>query len=357
VRQKFAPGALEAFLKKPEAHYAWIRMPNFRLSDEEAGQLAAYLNRHAEPPRDAPVMADVALLERGRALVRTSGCLNCHSSSLRNEFATHPLIELAPAHWNRGCMDPSDQAAAPRFHFSLAEAAALRAFAGTDRVSLERRAPVEFAERQIRQLNCAACHGQYEGFPHLDVLGGKLKPEWAARFIAGEVEEKPRPWLASRMPAFASRAAALAHGMALDHGYAAKTPEEPAIDEAALEIGRRLVSAEGGFACIGCHGVADVAPTQVFESAGINLALTHERLLQPFFERWILNPLAIDPTTKMPAYFAEAGRSPLGEVLEGDGLKQIRAMWEYVRRGDKMPPPPGTFPGAPATAHDLEGFE
>jgi len=27
VRQKFAPGTLPVFLQKPEAHYAWIRMP------------------------------------------------------------------------------------------------------------------------------------------------------------------------------------------------------------------------------------------------------------------------------------------------------------------------------------------
>jgi hypothetical protein len=41
----------------------------------------------------------------------------------------------------------------------------------------------------------------------------------------------------------------------------------------------------------------------------------------------------------MPAYFDEEGRSALADVLEGDGPKTIRAVWEYLRLGDKMPKP------------------
>ena len=41
----------------------------------------------------------------------------------------------------------------------------------------------------------------------------------------------------------------------------------------------------------------------------------------------------------MPAYFDEEGRSALAEVLEGDGPKTIRALWEYIRLGSKMPKP------------------
>src|SRR5262249_23998449 len=43
VREKFAPGALVMFLRKPDAHYAWIRMPDFKLTAVEAAQLAAFL--------------------------------------------------------------------------------------------------------------------------------------------------------------------------------------------------------------------------------------------------------------------------------------------------------------------------
>src|SRR5207248_8837413 len=35
VKQKFKPAALIDFLRQPERHYAWIRMPNFALSEAE----------------------------------------------------------------------------------------------------------------------------------------------------------------------------------------------------------------------------------------------------------------------------------------------------------------------------------
>ena len=77
---------------------------------------------------------------------------------------------------------------------------------------------------------------------------------------------------------------------------------------------------------------------EVFESEGINLAYAAERLLLPFYRRWVRNPLAIDPQSKMPVYF-EDSKSPLTDLLEGDADKQIDAIWQYVRLGTNMPPP------------------
>lgn len=144
------------------------------------------------------------------------------------------------------------------------------------------------------------------------------------------------------MPAFAQWADALAAGLAMIHGYPATTPPEPAIEVEPAQIGQKLVSASGGFACVACHAVGKIGATQVFESAGVNLAYSSERLLKPFFVRWIFNPLLIDPTTKMPVYFDEEGKSPLTDFYEGNGTRQIEALWHYVRLGEKMPPPPGT---------------
>jgi len=77
---------------------------------------------------------------------------------------------------------------------------------------------------------------------------------------------------------------------------------------------------------------------EVFESEGINLGHGAERLLPDFYGRWLRSPTTIDPHTKMPVYFDE-GKSPLTDVLNGDGEKQIRAIWEYLRVLSKMPPP------------------
>ena len=40
-----------------------------------------------------------------------------------------------------------------------------------------------------------------------------------------------------------------------------------------------------------------------------------------------------------PGYFDEEGKSPLPDVLGGDGPKTIGAVWEYIRLADKMPRP------------------
>ena len=88
------------------------------------------------------------------------------------------------------------------------------------------KSPIEFAAREARLLNCNSCHGQIELVPPLDIMGGKLKPEWAAAFIGGEpmkvrADKHPKGelWVEARMPSFASRARWLAEGMAMQQGY------------------------------------------------------------------------------------------------------------------------------------------
>jgi mono/diheme cytochrome c family protein len=339
VKAKFAAGALTAFLLKPEEHYAWIRMPNFKLSAAEANQLTAYLESQADAPGDRSAPTDEAALKRGQSLVQSVGCLNCHALEQKNEFTAKPLSALAADAWARGCMADEPSGSAPRFAFTVAQRAALRAFAATDRASLTRHTAADFAERQATALNCRECHGKFEGFPAWDHLGGKLRPEWAAKFIAGREPLKPRPWLESRMPAFGAYADHMGVGLATSHGFSPKTgPDEPADAELA-KVGQKLVGQNGGFACISCHSVGEFGATQVFEAPGINLAYGYARLQPDFFRRWLRNPAALDSNTKMPAYFDEEGRSAISDVLEGDGPRTIRAVWEYLRLGDAMPKP------------------
>lgn len=342
VAQKFTAADLVAFLQKPDAHYKWIRMPDFKLKEVEATQIAAYLTSKSEAPDPKGFAKDDAKIEQGRKLTQSLGCLNCHSGKVENQFTTKALADVKGDAWKKGCLgdDAAGIGKAPDFGFKPEERAALRAFAAVGFVSLKRHVPAEFAQRQVKNLNCVECHGKFEGFPVFPILGGKLKPEWAHKFIAGEVDYKPRHWLESRMPAFKPYAEGLAHGLAHQHGYPAKTPEEKPIDEEAAKIGRVMVSADGGFSCVACHGVGSMVPTQVFESEGINLAYSYERLQPEFYHRWLLNPLRIDPVTKMPVYF-DQGRSPLTDHYDGDAAKQIDAVWQYIRKGKDMPLPNG----------------
>ena len=342
VAAKFPQEKLIEFLRQPNAHYTWIRMPDFRLSAKEAKELAEFLTKEGKSA--APVKPDDALIEKGKTLVQNSGCVNCHSAKLDNKFSAPQLS--ATTVWDRGCLAETPSEKAPHFNFTATERADLQAFGRTGRESLFRDSTAEFAERQTRLLNCNGCHGQFEGFPALEILGGKLKPEWSAKFIAGEIAYKPRPethprgepWLEARMPGFKARAQWLAEGLAALHGYGPKTQPEPAIDNELAKLGQKLVGKDGGFSCVSCHSVAGLAATDVFESEGINLAYSYERLLRDYYYRWMRNPLAIDPQTKMPVYFEE-GKSPLTEILDGDAEKQIGAMWHYLRLGQKMPAP------------------
>lgn len=343
VAHKFQPGALMEFLLQPNRHYAWIEMPNFKLAPEEAAHLAAYLIEQSFPPEGGKLKSPSDRISRGKQLVQSSGCLNCHDLALENRSPAAPsLEELRDRNWNQGCLAATPEAGGgtPFFEFTAAELEALKAFGTSHNGSLQRHVPAEFAQRQFQTLNCRNCHGRFEGFPDLELLGSKLKPEWIEGFLKGEIDAKPRPWIDARMPLFETRATELAHGMATLHGYPPDTPRpsEP-IDHEKAEVGRKLVSGEGGFFCISCHGIGEMQATQVFESAGINLAYAGQRLRKDYFHLWLRNPLRLDPQTKMPVYFDEEGRSPLFNIYDGDGKRQIEALWHYVRQGEEMKPP------------------
>ncbi len=342
LTRKFPGGKLVEFLRAPERHYAWTRMPDFRLTAEEANEVAKLLLEKLPVFKLPGAPTDPTILARGKKLVASAGCLSCHAlPNMKNEFVSKPLTQLVAAKWNGGCLaeKPAVGSKSPQFHFTAEERAALSAFAATDRKSLERHAPTEFAARQARILNCAGCHGQVEGFPAIEIVGGKLKPEWTRDLLSGVLVDRPRPWLSARMPAFPRRAEWLAAGLAQTHGLSPRSPTEPPMDADLVKHGQKLAGVDGGFSCISCHGVAGLAPTQVFEAPGINLALSAARLQPAYYRRWILNPQRIDPQTKMPVYFDEEGKSPLAEVLGGDAAKQIDALWHYLRLGEKMPPP------------------
>jgi len=341
VLAKFKPGALIGFLRKPSEHFAWIGMPDFKLSTEEASQLAAYLESAADKPSERSIPSDEALILKGKNLVQSSGCLNCHTLDIPNTYKAPALVSLKPEAWSAGCLaaSPAPESKAPRYALSAADRQALAAFGRTDRSSLTRHTAADFLERQSVSLNCRECHGKFEGFPAWELLGGKLKPEWASRFIGGSESWKPRPWLESRMPAFPTHAALLGQGLATAHGLAPMTTADDAPDAELAKVGLKLVGSSGGFACISCHSIGDIGATQVFEAPGINLAHSFERLQPDFYRRWLRNPVSLDPNSKMPAYFDEDGKSALADVLEGDGPKTIRALWEYIRLGAKMPKP------------------
>ena len=337
INEKFKEGQLAGFLQAPNGHYAWTRMPNFALKPGEALDIAQWLQSEAKPHQEP--LKDIAAeaIVRGKQQVSELGCINCHNHKSENKFETTDLSALGVGKWMDGSLAEKTEGKTPHFGFTPDQRAALRAFAATSLKSLHRHDPAQFARRQMRILNCNACHGELEGIPKLDTIGLKLKPEWMEKLFAGSLEQRPRPWLKQRMPTFPSRAKELSQGLALAHGYAAKTPVDKApVDPNLAKIGRDLVGVDGGFSCVACHGVKNRPPLQVFEAQGVNFARVNERAHPEYLMRWMLDPLRVDPQTRMPDYFDEDARSVLVDVLEGDAKKQIEAIGQYLRQGNQM---------------------
>jgi cytochrome c1 len=357
VKAKWQPRALREFLKDPAKDYPHARMPNFRLTDEEAERLTSYLIENAKPEFPQAPKGDAT---KGATLLVSAGCLSCHAGA--------PMVgtpKLADLNWTKGCLAPdaSARGKAPDFGFAPEQRDALVAFAAGGFDSLKQEAPVEFAERQMANLRCTACHSrdggpsvwsQLEGemavlqsgapnsdappeggpiastaLPALTWAGEKLQPAWMERFIGGQVNDKPRPWLIGRMPGFAAWAHGIAEGLSLEHGLPVEEGP-PKIDVERAKIGEQLLGESGGFNCMQCHALGAKSATAVFEAPGPNLARTAERLREGYYTRWLLHPLRIDPETKMPRFATDDGKTPLSDVLDGDAHAQVDAIWQFL---------------------------
>jgi mono/diheme cytochrome c family protein len=361
LHAKWTPAGLKKFLLGPEKHYAWIEMPNFHLSDEEAGRLAAFLlSRPGKAVEPMAVKGDPA---RGKQQVETRGCMNCHTIAGTNAFKAAAALKDLKAGACKG----------PDFGLGPVQVDAVAAFLATDQSALSRESLPEFAERQFLALRCFACHrrddvleawtevaaearefeppkkaddGEFATvapaepwFPSLTWTGEKLKPEWAVAFLKGEIAERPRPFLKNlRMPAFPARAEKLVHGLALEHGYPAKSAPEPEPDHELSEIGRKLSGPAGGLDCLSCHAIGPKGATKVFEAPAPNFRLVRDRMKKDYYDRWVREPLRLEPGTKMPQFIKD-GRTQLTEILDGDGVKQADALWQYLLEGAKIRPP------------------
>jgi len=352
LNQKWHESALTAFLQAPERNHPEIAMPNFRLTENEASALTAYLH-DATKTKARTSSWSKGDATRGKELLHSSKCMDCHN------FNDGPLATKTAKFMTKidaGCLadDANRRGNAPDFGFSSVELDALRTFDVDDQESLRRVARAEDAELQIQQFNCAACHaieGERDfwselvppdeasgdedsihvGRPHLNSVGEKLNTDYLEKLLTGTLEYKTRPGLKERMPGFPNHGEKLARGLNAMHGFGPSERDTSEADEKLAAIGKNLATNDEMFRCNTCHGIGDALPLAGADTETINFKHIPERLRKPFFHRFLLDPQRTLPGTQMPEFADDDGASTISGILDGDVEKQFDAIWQHMR--------------------------
>ncbi len=348
VSSRYRPGALAEFLRDPTASHAATRMPDFRLTADEAASLAAYVrSRSTGRPIGSFPTGDA---DRGRALFASAGCVRCHARGPQHPVV-RTMLPLPGGLASGGCLSPA-AAGVPRFRLSAAERQALAEFVRHDLKSLERFVPVEAASRLVGRLRCTSCHDQdgrrsprntilqdegsgraAELIPALTWAGDKFHAGWTEQFLAGAVRQRPRPWLRSRMPAFPSYAAPLAAGLARQHAVEPQARPSMAVDPELVRVGEQLTR-QTALDCRQCHAIGDQQPrgdekTQV--ALGINFTLIRDRLRHETYHRFMLNPARFDASSRMIRLSEDGRTTKLKQFYDADAQRQFEAIWHYIQ--------------------------
>jgi mono/diheme cytochrome c family protein len=368
----YTPG-LTRFLLDPLAVRVGGRMPSLGLTEDEARAVAAYLVRSRPGPSGAPAptpadaapafVVDPARADRGRALFAGLGCSACHDTAPQHARPKSSLLapELGALRWEAGtgCLGTEPAPGVPRFALSDAQRGALRSM--RSRVgSLGQPLPATArVARRLTAWNCFACHSRagYGGPspsrsdyftvlttadlgdegrlpPHLGSVGNKLRPEWLREVLLRGAAV--RPYMATRMPQFgeANVGPLVAEFLAADLPAGALPIAGPGDGD--VEAGRRLVGV-GAYACITCH---NFGPHKSLGISVMDMRRMAHRLRYDWFHRYLLEPSALRPGTRMPSFWPE-GQASLKAILAGDTEQQIRAIWGLLSLGDAAPIPPG----------------
>jgi cytochrome c1 len=352
--------ALAQFLHDPLAHRPAGRMPNMRLTEQEAADIAAYLHS-GRIPEKATERAALKIarqgVEKGRALFTQMNCVACHQPGLAAPVATvktKPIKALLP---NQGCLAGKQNTGTPRFDLNDFQKRALRlAIASIQKHDAPVLTAIQKVDWQMSRLNCYACHdrdgkggpedprAQYFGSndgsaeslgelahlpPNLDHVGRKLTRGWLQKVLYGN-GGSVRPYMDTRMPNFGQAQT----GMLVDLlPVTDKRETAVKIDVSGLEkhhraeLGRTLMGAKG-LACIACHGLKE---RKSLGPPVIRLTHTVERLQPEYFKELLLNPQATQTGTMMPPMFI--GRKKADQEIE--------SIWTYLKEIEGQPLPEG----------------
>ncbi|MFQ5641503.1 MAG: c-type cytochrome, partial [bacterium] len=213
---------------------------------------------------------------------------------------------------------------------------------------------LEKGRRLIRQYNCIGCHiiegeggfirptiaemlgttvGEAASFAPPDLIGEgrKVQPRWLFEFLKNPATQV-RPWLSVRMPTFDFSDEQV--NQLIEYFQALEGMDEP-FQEINIELTREekraaemLYSADY-LSCFSCHQVGSKKPEGGPEGWAPDFLLSPDRLNPDWVFDWIANPQALQPGTKMPAFYPDMAEA-LPDILDGDPDKHVEALRDYL---------------------------
>ncbi len=321
---------------------------------------------------DKPVTGDEAwkldttLAKRGEELFKSIGCANCHQlgsgnkQSPKSELTGKPLSELAT---NGGCLSNQPAAKRPVYQLNSRMSEALTAaIQSLKSGQLPKRDSAATVHQQFVTMNCYTCHkrGDLGGVsrerdpyftanqpdlgdegripPWLTGVGDKLLPKALDNVLYKAAVA--RPYVNTRMPQFGEANLGKLSQQLIEVDLQSRTVPDVTLDKKeALKHGQKLVGKEA-LTCVSCHMFNRNRSLGI---QAMDLTIMHERLRPEWFHRYMSNPSALRPGTRMPQAFVD-GKSTYKNIYEGQADKQLTAIWTYLSEGRKAKFPDGVVP-------------
>ena len=345
---------LVTWISSPHSYNAKSKMPDLRLDEGQASDIASYLiqfgKKEVIPGLEAKLQ-DPELVKHGESVVRQRGCFACHDiKGMEKEGRIAPELsafgrkmiaelEFGDSHishtWENWAKTKLKKPSSfrtervmdkmPNFHLAPDEIDALvvllKGFNGSKipvnyrKILSEKEQIIETGRRIITKHNCRGCHnvegkgGDIQKYlkakaqypPPLDMgdyhVGERLKGSWLFSFL--KAPTPVRTWIKVKMPTFSFTdkevrdLTAYFEALAPSSGYEAGTNQSK--DSSVAQKGAEMV---GYMDCGRCHDDGQ---------KGIEFSLASQRLRQDWIPKWLKDTRAMIPWTPMPSHWVKKG--------------------------------------------------
>ena len=332
----------------------------------------------------AALSAEERQLDLGRRVIGRYGCYSCHEitgfdgiqpigtelsaegSKLlprfdfafvhdiphsKRDWIKHKLLDPSMFDRNR-ILQPLEKLRMPNFGFTETEARLLTTAVMSFQQDVQpkvaqvprsaRKDAIIDGRNLVRRRNCVACHeiegdgGNYRELvddpslapPLLTPEGAKVRPDWLYAFFRGPITI--RPWLDVRMPTFGLDDGhwndVLDYFAAISDAVGPFRTHEVVTDATTTRTGEELFEL---LRCQQCHVLDTIPEDQEVGNLAPDLRMAPERLQPDWILDWLVDPLGIQPGTRMPMFWTEYPGSFYPQFDE-DGIAQIRSIRDYL---------------------------